>query len=205
LHDGNVFVTTRPEHGINIKYILPNRTVFEFKNVIHCARLFDFDRSYAMDLGKNDSLNDKISSICSEFHQCNRVIKGKDIAQVVCFIARNPYLRYLIWLITDRNGIYANTWRAVLGSNCYLEPDIIDEQSGKTFHLNDDVFESIHDYPVILNNLYNAYLNTMPAGSQKWTDDDVGVTYKLPQVLYVFERNHETGRMQPRAIQMKER
>ena len=183
LHAGNVFVTTRPEHGLAIKYILPDGKLFEFKNVIHCARLFDFDRSYAMELGNNEALSmieDNGHSLCSDFHQCNRTIKGKDIAQILCFISDYPAHQYLMPLITDmKTGKYTDTWKAVFKSNCFFEPDIIDKQTGKMFHLNDEVFSSIYDYPVILQNLYDLYLDTVPINSQKWLDNEVGHVYKL--------------------------
>lgn len=167
LHIGNVLLSFRNNNPVNICYILPdtnfNRKEYTFKDVHICARIFDFDKSYTESLGDNKYLD--ASNLCVEYHQCNKVVESKDIAQVVCGIYKHLHYVEILQVLVEDNfldevgNLFKQTW------GCYGLRD-----SKRIM----DISPYLLSYPEILQKIYKLYLDY---GGEEWKVLDKGDVY----------------------------
>jgi hypothetical protein len=149
LHDGNVWLTIRPEIKKNVKYVINSKN-YVFPGISILVRIFDFDRSYAESLGPNMLLE---SSVCPKEGQCNNVVEPKDFIKFLCYVVRkiaDPVYKQIIKSILvkeDDPNEYENVFKALETLLCFPSPQVI----------SDAKFREFPSYPILLDNIYRGW------------------------------------------------
>lgn len=107
LHAGNIWVEHMKEEVV-ITYLI-NDTCYSFKTK-YKIMLYDFDRSYVINLNNNPSLLPNDKGKCFKNNQCNQFIPNKDMVKVIFYFyiysgINNTEKNKLLNLLTCKNKV----------------------------------------------------------------------------------------------------
>ena len=176
LHPGNIFITYRSGEVHNILYVI-NGEKYPVSSDM-CARLYDFDRSYAVREGNNKVLT---LFTCDSANQCNTLSVSKDYAKILCYVLKK--MRAIGLDVTPLAGTLFDTDNVNLFAHKYAEG--MDESMGQhscflkyTDHFgkmtpisSEDFIANLYPYPTILRNLFNAMTLSDPTLTFQTSDN----------------------------------
>lgn len=88
LHSGNVLVRKIPYTLLKYNVIETGKTYFVFSHFF--AKIFDWDRSFSINVGKNNILN---SPVLFKANQTNDLIEQRDFIKLLCYLYKSFYVQ----------------------------------------------------------------------------------------------------------------
>lgn len=184
LHGNNVFVSALDDRSQNFVYqVVDGNGVtsnFEFREVSIFAQLFDYDFSYARQLGPNPLLNARKiindlpgANMCEEFAVCNQAIPGRDFIKVLSSVAPHLNLDEIIPLFSLPDHV--DFWRRVFNYGGFL----IDPVTRKPVPPLDFV-QKTYSYTEILARFHQKYLDVI-GGAEPLEENESVFTFTLDQ------------------------
>jgi hypothetical protein len=169
LHNGNVWVTRRPERK-NVKYTVDG-VEYKFQGIGVCARLYDFDHSYTKSIGKNLLIE---GELCAQSSQCNYVTSAKDFIKLICYVYRALGEDWLVELFCS--GADIAFWKGIYGQpECFLT-------SAPNVAIPESAYSRAFTYPQIIGNIYAKYVKLL--GGTAPTPTTFNMQYSLAATMF---------------------
>lgn len=152
LHLGNVWV--KQQSARTSTYAIDD-DIYTFRSDCF-SMIYDFDRSYAKQLGDNPLLN---AFLCNQFSSCNRLKMGMDLLKVHCYLHAqlantpfHPIVRRSLFMLmkqqqtaVDKITVYLKT------PGCFLNKEVVPQLLYAS--MPDDLYDLVEPAPTYIKNL----------------------------------------------------
>lgn len=196
LHSGNTFIAEEPRKKVTYVY---GGKVYSF-DTEYRPLVFDFDRSYSVQLGDNPLLSDGEESnhLCVHYSQCNTYIPNADMVKVLCslYAVREDFRRVVLNCLTPNppkpGGLTRAGLSQILNGRCFFQ-EIGEDSSDSRFSLGEEKYKSLNSPKEILEKW--AYYFDLEAPKDAVIDAD-GSVYVCDKSLF-----DEDGVLLPELVQ----